>query len=239
MLNDLFEEVVESLEEGGTDDFAGDKVLQNIGKSYGLSHVAYLGLNLPKLDDQVFIQTTYSDKWCRHYISENYVDIDPIVDVGLRGIMPLDWKTVRNKNKRIKHFFGESREFGVGQQGLSFPIRGAHNEIALFSINSHMKDREWVSFKKEFMRDFQLLAYHFHTNILEKTTGLVLEKPDLTQREKECVKWASAGKTAWETGMILGVKESTVAFFIDQVRVKLGAVNKTQAVAKAIRLKLI
>lgn len=39
--------------------------------------------------------------------------------------------------------------------------------------------------------------------------------------------------------MILGIQESTVAFFIEQVRVKLGAVNKTQAVAKAIRMKLI
>ena len=61
----------------------------------------------------------------------------------------------------------------------------------------------------------------------------------LTLREKQCVKWASAGKTAWETGVILGIKESTVSFFIDQVRVKLNAVNKTEAVAKAIKLNLI
>jgi len=238
MLNDIFYQIIEDIDKV-QNDLSGDEYLKNICKKYHLSHVAYLGLNIPGKESEVFIQTTYSDKWCRRYITENYVDIDPIVDVGLRGILPLDWQSTRNKNKRIKKFFGEAREFGVGRQGLSFPIRGAKGELALFSINSHLNDAEWIDFRKEFMRDFQLLAYHFHTNVLENELGCEFECPTLTQREKECVKWASVGKTAWETGMILGIKESTVSFFIDQVRVKLSAVNKTEAVAKAIKLKLI
>jgi len=61
----------------------------------------------------------------------------------------------------------------------------------------------------------------------------------LTPREKECIKWAAAGKTSWETGMILGISKSTVDFFVENVRSKLQATNKTQAVAQSIRLKLI
>lgn len=238
MLDDIFYQFVEDVDKIHND-FSGDGFLKEICKKYFLSHVAYLGLNLPGQNSEVYIQTTYSDKWCRRYITENYVDIDPIVDDGLKGILPLDWQSVRNKNKRVKEFFGQSREFGVGRQGLSFPIRGIHGELALFSINSHLNDAEWIDFRKEFMRDFQLLAYHFHTNVLEKELGYEAECLPLTKREKECVKWASVGKTAWETGMILGIKESTVSFFIDQVRVKLNAVNKTEAVAKAIKMKLI
>lgn len=238
MLNDLFHELVADIDQV-MNDYSGDAFLRMIGQRYGLSHVAYLGLNLPDKKDYVYIQTTYSDKWCRQYISQNYVDIDPIVGKGLQGILPLDWGAVRNSNKRIRNFFGESREFGVGRQGLSFPIRGVFGETALFSINSHVKDREWQKLKREYMRDFQLLAYHFHTCILETETSTSLMRPHLTPREEECMKWAAHGKTAWETGTILGIKESTVVFFMEQVRVKLGAVNKTQAVAKAIRMKLI
>ena len=238
LLDDIFYQIVEDVDKLHNG-LAGDDFLKIIKQNYRLSHIAYLGLNLPRQETEVYIQTTYSDKWCRRYITENYVDIDPIVDDGLRSILPLDWRTVRNKNKKVRNFFGESQQFGVGTQGLSFPIRGAHGELALFSINSHLPDSEWGDFKKEFMRDFQLLAYHFHSNVLENVVGIEIESPTLTQREKECVKWASAGKTAWETGVILGIKESTVSFFIDQVRVKLNAVNKTEAVAKAIRMKLI
>ena len=133
----------------------------------------------------------------------------------------------------------ESWDVKLGRQGLSFPIRGAHGEMALFSIHSHLSDDGWSEFRRDYMRDFQLLAYHFHNNILENELKVDAPVPVLTLREKQCVKWASAGKTAWETGVILGIKESTVSFFIDQVRVKLNAVNKTEAVAKAIKLNLI
>ena len=238
MLNDIFHELVSDIDKV-MDDYSGDEFLRTIGQRYGLSHVAYLGLNLPDKEDDLFIQTTYSDKWCRRYITQNYVDIDPIAGVGLQGILPLDWGMVRDKNKRIKDFFGESREFGVGRQGLSVPIRGAYGETALFSINSHVSDHEWQKLKKEFMSDFQLLAYHFHTRILEQVGDYSPVYPALTPREKECIKWAADGKTAWETGMILGIQETTVTFFIEKARVKLAAANKTQAVAKAIRMQLI
>lgn len=183
MFDRIFHELVRDIDEV-MNDYSGDEFLKTIGQRYGLSHIAYLGLNLPDKKDDVYIQTTYNDKWCHRYITENYVDIDPIIDVGLQGILPLDWGKVRDKNKRIRDFFGESQEFGVGKQGLSFPIRGAHGETALFSINSHLSDHEWEKLKKEFMGDLQLIAYHFHTNILEKEANFPPILPHLTTREK-------------------------------------------------------
>jgi len=156
MLDDLFFELVEELD-GVAQTNSGDEFLANIGRRYGLSHVAYLGLNIPSQEpDKVHIISSYSDKWCRRYVSKNYVDIDPVIKTGLQGILPVDWQAVRNQNKRVRQFFGEASEFGIGRQGLSFPIRGAHGETALFSINSHIKDNEWAALKREHMRDFQL-----------------------------------------------------------------------------------
>jgi len=61
----------------------------------------------------------------------------------------------------------------------------------------------------------------------------------LTERERDCLKWTADGKTAWEIGQILRIAERTAIFHINKATQKLNAVNKTQATARAIVLKLI
>jgi DNA-binding CsgD family transcriptional regulator len=114
-----------------------------------------------------------------------------------------------------------------------------HGETAMFSINSHVTDAEWAKIKKEYMRDFQILAHHFHTHILESLGVDENATVHFTNREIECLKWAAAGKSVWETSRILGITERTVSLYLETARTKIGAVNKTQAVAKAIRENLI
>lgn len=58
----------------------------------------------------------------------------------------------------------------------------------------------------------------------------------LTNREKECLAWTLAGKTAWEIGMLLSISERTAAQHLGACIVKLGAVNKHQAANKAAHL---
>ena len=63
--------------------------------------------------------------------------------------------------------------------------------------------------------------------------------PSLTARERECLRWTMEGKTAWELGCILGISEHTAIRHVNRATHKLGAVNKHQAVHRALRLKLI
>lgn len=63
--------------------------------------------------------------------------------------------------------------------------------------------------------------------------------PPLSTRELETLKWASAGKTAWETGRLLAISERTVVKHLSNAASKLGCVRKQQAVAKALRLRLL
>jgi LuxR family quorum sensing-dependent transcriptional regulator len=51
--------------------------------------------------------------------------------------------------------------------------------------------------------------------------------------------WVAVGKSAWETGKILRISSRTVEEHARLVLAKLGAVNRTQAVAIAIRDGLI
>jgi len=58
----------------------------------------------------------------------------------------------------------------------------------------------------------------------------------LTKREVECLRWAAAGKTNDEIGLILGLQRTTVRFHIRSASVKLDAVNRDQTLFKAAQL---
>ncbi len=61
----------------------------------------------------------------------------------------------------------------------------------------------------------------------------------LTPREREVLWWAAEGKSAWEIGEILGIAKRTVDEHTQKAIRKLGAFNRTQAVAIALRQRLI
>jgi DNA-binding CsgD family transcriptional regulator len=61
----------------------------------------------------------------------------------------------------------------------------------------------------------------------------------LSPRERECLQWAAAGKTAWETGMILSIAEGSVAKLLAAATRKLHCTSKAQALVKALKLGFI
>jgi DNA-binding CsgD family transcriptional regulator len=67
------------------------------------------------------------------------------------------------------------------------------------------------------------------------------EKPaeELSEREIECLILTSAGRTSAEISEILGVSEHSVNHYLNRAAKKLGTSNRTQAVAKALRIGLI
>jgi LuxR family transcriptional regulator, quorum-sensing system regulator BjaR1 len=64
-------------------------------------------------------------------------------------------------------------------------------------------------------------------------------QPGLTLRERRVLTWAAQGKSSWEVGKILGISLRAVDGSMSSVIRKLGAANRTHAVAIALRNKLI
>jgi LuxR family transcriptional regulator, quorum-sensing system regulator BjaR1 len=61
----------------------------------------------------------------------------------------------------------------------------------------------------------------------------------LTPRETDVLQWIAEGKSDWEISKILHVSEHLVDKMARQIRVKFGAANRTQAVAQALRHRII
>jgi DNA-binding CsgD family transcriptional regulator len=72
-----------------------------------------------------------------------------------------------------------------------------------------------------------------------ETAGAPTTNHSLTPRELEVLTWVARGKSAWEIGEILDIAKRTVDEHAQTAVRKIGAANRTQAVAMALRGHLI
>jgi DNA-binding CsgD family transcriptional regulator len=61
----------------------------------------------------------------------------------------------------------------------------------------------------------------------------------LTRREVQCLRWAAAGKTDSEIGIILDLSHSTVRFHLRNAAAKLGATGRAQSIQLAAGLGFV
>lgn len=213
-------------------------ILKTLCDLYDLKTAAYFGVNVSRSPrSEPYLAVTYSNEWVAHYKARSYVALDPVIRAGFSSLLPVEWSGLDARDSRLKRFFGEAGDFGVGHSGISIPIRGRCGDRALLTLTTAQSPREWKHAIPRLKRDFQMAGYHLHQTIL-RAEGRDCPIPRLTPRELECLKWKAAGKTDWETSMILGLSEKTIRFYLDIARVKLNATNVTHAVAKAIHLNL-
>lgn len=59
-------------------------------------------------------------------------------------------------------------------------------------------------------------------------------RPRLTDRQRDCLIWAARGKTAWESGRILGISEETVVRHLKQARDRYGVEKQTSLLIRAL-----
>ncbi|ALK08339.1 helix-turn-helix transcriptional regulator [Blastochloris viridis] len=121
-------------------------------------------------------------------------------------------------------------ERSVGGEAVGVPISycGRDGGFVLF--------RRAAPFSPDDVEFLTLAAPAIHSTAAELRTAVADE---LTRRERECLSWASHGKTAGEIGTILGISEYTAVAHLSSTMAKLRASSRAHAVAQALRLGLI
>ena len=162
-----------------TDQQTVETTLRGLASRYGIKSAAYLGTRITETRRrEPYLAVTYSSDWVSHYKARHYVDVDPVIQVGFRRLLPLDWDNLGKREEKVKALFGEAAEFGLGRRGLSIPIHGRFGDRSLLSITSDLSEREWAREKLNYIRDFQVLAFHIHDKVrgtlcINITTGKV------------------------------------------------------------------
>ena len=89
------------------------------------------------------------------------------------------------------------------------------------------------------MMELSMLSIHVFDRLYQISRSSQKPGEGLTDREIDCLNWTAAGKTSAEISEILGLSEHTVNHYLNRATRKLDTVNRTQAVAKALRTGII
>jgi DNA-binding CsgD family transcriptional regulator len=178
---------------------------------------------------------TYSAAWVDHYIAQDYLRIDPVIQGCYRHFHPLDWKQLDWSAKAAREFLREAIDFGVGNQGYSVPIRGPNGQFALFSASHSCGDPEWAAFTGANRRSLILLAHAFHQKALElEPKRSAPQGQALSPREVDALTLLAVGYGRAQVAQTLNIFEHTLRAYIESARFKLGASNTLHAVACAL-----
>ncbi len=201
---------------------------------------------LPSTDARQLVFTTLPYEWVRRYEAFRYIDLDPRVRQITQGTLPIIWdqKTYKGRSRALDRFLDDSKAHGIGS-GVSLAVRDAHRRPTVMALNSSMPINkasriDWLS---ERLGDIMLLSQYIHELVmlpaLERSLGPSPPCPHLTKREKECLVLGAHGLASPDISRCMSITVRTVQMHFDSVRLKLGAANRQEAVALAIKRGII
>lgn len=203
----------------------------------GIDHVAYHWVD--SAGDQ-YGCGTYSIAWQERYIAENYQRIDPVVIGCYQRFHPVDWKQLDWSSKAARAFQREAIEYGIGNQGYSIPVRGPNGQFALFTVNHNCNDDFWSGFTEQHRRELILIAHYLNEKALDFEPERAPEVSQaLSPREVDAMTLLAIGYSRAQVANTLSISEHTLRVYIESARFKLGALNTTHAVARALSRGLI
>ena len=191
-----------------------------------------LGISLSPLlrDSRTLIIDSYPREWRKQYDQSGFIHIDPVVQYSAKNTLPLSWERIAPQGGAI---FEEARCNGL-HAGFSIPIHGRQGEFGMLSFAT--SDPSGFKANIDNLTIAQLVVPIIIQNLSKiiKSHHTEHVNVQLTQREVEVISWAAEGKSTWEIATILTCSERTVKFHISNLCRKLGAINRCQAISKAI-----
>lgn len=215
--------------------------MQKFASRMGFDHYTYaLTIDAPSLKPQQYIINGFPQKWLERYVSGGYFKVDPVILYAQKGTLPAIWSDEMFHDGKSSEFWEEAFAFGL-QAGLTFAVHEQPGVTGIFSVARDKALDLSSTDLAALVGRAQMFASLLHQAVCRIAMPALLPEQSaaLTARERECLKWAADGKTAWEIGQILGITERTAVFHINNVVQKLGATNKTQAIVRAVALKLL
>ncbi|MFO1326372.1 MAG: autoinducer binding domain-containing protein [Rubrivivax sp.] len=165
---------------------------------------------------------------------------DPVMQHCKLQSLPIIWDQRTYVDNGVGDLWEQMAGFGY-RAGIAMALHMPEGRRFVFGVDRDQPlPRDAVELQR-IVADLQLFAVHAQdaASRLFLPQALQPERPALTPRELEALRWTMDGKTAWEVGTILGISERTAVLHVNNAMHKLGCVNKHQAVLKALRLGLI
>ncbi len=211
-------------------------VTERLRDNYRIQHVVYHWVNSK---GERFGAGTYSSDWVDQYLQKDYLRMDPVIFGCFQRFNPVDWKQLDWSSKAARAFFQDAVNFGVGNQGYTIPMRGPNGQFALFTTNHACDDEVWSGFISQHARDMIVIAHEFNKKALEFEKDNLAPSANLSPRELSAMTFLAKGFSRAQAADELSISEHTLRVYIEAARHKLGALNTTHAVARALSSGII
>jgi DNA-binding CsgD family transcriptional regulator len=191
--------------------------------------------NCHRIKSYEIVNVSYPSEWLLLYMQQQYQLVDPVIKQHFTKFRMQYWADTYKIDGSPRDFIFHADTFGL-RDGYTYGVAnnsGSGGSLFSFSGRSleHHKHTEDI---------LTHLVPHLHQALIR-----ILEKPPLrndifiSEREKEVLKWVKQGKSSWDISVILGISQNTVIFHTNNTMKKLGAVNRTHAVALALEVGLL
>ncbi|MFM2484566.1 helix-turn-helix transcriptional regulator [Celerinatantimonas yamalensis] len=185
---------------------------------------------------QLFLDSNYPKQWLENYLYN--CSYDPIFRLCRDYCRPIFWHELKQQqptNSLSEQFFQEIAKFGI-IDGISVAVRGILGEFGILSLS--MKRLIEPAEKLNLQLQSQLFVPYLHEAVNRFWRQSQMDY-GLSPRERECLSWASQGKTTWEIAQILKLAESTVNYHLNNTLSKTQSSNRQQAIVKALMSGLL
>jgi DNA-binding CsgD family transcriptional regulator len=215
-----------------------DETILKLRDLLNVDHLVYYSSKMgasPSADP--YVRATYPASWIKRYLQMGYVDIDPVMREGFLRTLPFDWSELKIKNAAEGSFLMDALAHGVGPHGMCIPVRSKYGHRGLLSLSFSRSENHWVDFVRTTQPALVQIANRLHRRVIDEVFGE--DRPHLTTRELECLRWIALGKDTSDIALILSISPHTARDYLKSARYKLDCVTSAQAVTKAAKLGLL
>jgi DNA-binding CsgD family transcriptional regulator len=211
------------------------QALHRIAGAFGLSQTTLM--HTPSAEDlllkPLIIESSLPSSYIREFDRAHMMRSCPFATKLKDSAVPQHWHFA----DVVHNFSSELRTLMVQHgipTGIAFPINAIDGQRLVFWFGG---DR--APFAQNEVNELTMIVLHALDayNAVKRNEDSIYSA--LSARELEVVRWTAQGKTSIEIGQILALSDHTVNAYMTNAIKKLDCVNRTQLVAKAIRLKLI
>jgi LuxR family transcriptional regulator, quorum-sensing system regulator CviR len=180
---------------------------------------------------------SFPEQWAHDYHSRNYHQLSVLTKENFRVYRPQYIENTWKKHRQKQEIISLCLDYGIRSgyvHGASASAPGQKGSMFVFAGPN-------MSYESRTVAILELIVPHLHqayARIMNKRISRN-NRAILTGREREILNWLKQGKSSWDTSVILGISQSTVNFHITNIIRKLGACNRSQAIAIAIHKGIV
>jgi DNA-binding CsgD family transcriptional regulator len=208
----------------------------SLAASFGFDGFSYLLLAGPAAQPRLLEHWTSSGPaWTARYAARGYHLVDPRVTLTRNRSVPVTWgQGAASEERHMRDFLEDAGRHDV-RSGVAWSACDARVGRAVVAWDA--KDTAPI---RHSLATIALLAGAVHETLVARCSAPATQSnAPLTERERECMALVARGMTSADVGVKLGITARTANFHIGNVMVKLGAVSRGEAIARAITANLV